>query len=612
MCGIAGYIGKELIEENRINGTLSLMGRRGPDYNMFCNFKYHETNIYLLHSRLSIIDLDQRSNQPFTIDEYTLVFNGEIYNYIEIREELKKKGHGFVTNSDTEVLLKAYIEYGEDCVKYFEGMWAFAIWNAKQGKLFLSRDRFAEKPLYMLKTIDGVYFGSEVKFIGKLYNKALTINQNHLLRYLCLGYKSLYKGDETFYNEIFEIKYASNYVISAGLEVKYYRYWEPKCNIDCNMTIEDAIEGAKHHLLESVKIRLRSDVPMAFCLSGGVDSASLVSIATKYFNNNVSAYSIIDSDERYNEYDNIKATVNHTGCRSNYVELSYENVLPRLQNLISYHDAPIATPTYLVHSMLLEKIANDGYKVAFSGTAADELFTGYYDHFLLHLYSQKDNKNFSSYLKYWEKNIKKFIRNPILKNPKLFIETPDYRAYLYDNSEEFMTFLKVDLNETFYEASYSENLFRNRMLNELFHEGTPPILHEDDLNSMYYSIENRSPYLDSRLFDFTYSIPSEYLIQKGYGKYILRRAMKGILNEKVRKDRQKKGFNLSINSIFDFKDSELKAYLLESNSPIADLIDMKKVEPLLSLNPAPNHYSKFLFSFINSKIFLEQQLDVEL
>ena len=278
MCGIAGYIGKKCIEGNKINDTLSLMKRRGPDHNNYSSIKYHDTNIYLLHSRLSILDLDQRSNQPYTIGDYTVVFNGEIYNYIEVREQLKKQGHSFATESDTEVLLKSYIEYGEDCVKYFEGMWAFAIWDAKVGQIFLSRDRFAEKPLYLLKTNHGVYFASEVKFINKLYNKPLVINQKHLLRYLGLGYKSLYKGEDTFFNEVTEIKYANNYVIYANLKVKNYRYWAPKCNIDDGMSIEDAIEGSRHHLIESLKIRLRSDVPMAFCLSGGVDSASSVSI----------------------------------------------------------------------------------------------------------------------------------------------------------------------------------------------------------------------------------------------------------------------------------------------------------------------------------------------
>ncbi|MDP7196590.1 MAG: asparagine synthase (glutamine-hydrolyzing), partial [SAR202 cluster bacterium] len=176
MCGIAGFIGKRSIDINTINSSLESMKNRGPDHQDWCSFQYNEINVYLLHSRLSIIDLEKRSNQPFSFNDCTLVFNGEIYNYLEVRESLKKIGHTFTTDSDTEVLLKAYIEYGENCVQHFNGMWAFAIWDDKKKKLFLSRDRFAEKPLYYYQVVDGVYFGSEIKVIQSLIPKKLEIN----------------------------------------------------------------------------------------------------------------------------------------------------------------------------------------------------------------------------------------------------------------------------------------------------------------------------------------------------------------------------------------------------------------------------------------------------
>jgi asparagine synthase (glutamine-hydrolysing) len=605
MCGIAGYIGRESIEQPVLHKTLSLMKNRGPDHQGYRHIKHNGTNIYSLHSRLSIIDLDKRSNQPYTLNGCTLIFNGEIYNYLELKENLRMQGVACTTTSDTEVLLRYYLIYGEDCVSHFEGMWSFAIYDNQHKKLFLSRDRFAEKPLFYYKTEDGFYFGSEIKFIKSLSGKSLTINQKHLLRYLVQGYKSLYKVDETFFKEISEIKYATNLVVNPDLEIRSYRYWEPTSEIDEKMSLDDAVEGARQHLLESVKLRLRSDVPLAFCLSGGVDSASIVSIAANIFNYDVSVFSIIDSDERYNEQDNIQATINHINCKNTLIELSYDNVLSRLQGLVEYHDAPVATTTRFVHSILSEQISKRGYRVAFSGTSADELFTGYYDHFLLHLNAVSSNTNYTQYLSDWKENILQFVRNPILRNPKLYRETPDYREHIYDNSSEFIRLLKVPFYEEFTEEYFTEGMLRNRMMNELFHEATPLILHEDDLNSMFYSIENRSPYLDSRLFKFAYSIPNEYLIQNGYGKYILREAMKGILNDKVRLDRQKKGFNASINSLFDFSDKETMAFFLEPESPIFELIDRESVSEMLNLNPAPNHYSKFLFNFINSKIFLE-------
>jgi asparagine synthase (glutamine-hydrolysing) len=344
---------------------------------------------------------------------------------------------------------------------------------------------------------------------------------------------------------------------------------------------------------------------MAFCLSGGVDSAALVSIAAKVCGYDVSTFSIIGKDERYNEYDNIKATIDDTGCNSTLVELSYDKVLPRLQKLVQYHDGPVSTISYLVHSMLSEQISAGGYRVAFSGTSADELFTGYYDHFLLHLNSVIRCSRYPHYLEDWKNNILQFVRNPILTNPNLYGESPDFREHVYDNSAEFVDYLEVPFEEVFTEECFANSLLRSRMMNELFHEVTPVILHEDDLNSMLYSIENRSPYLDRRLFEFAYTIPDKYLIQDGYGKYILRESMKGILNDTVRLDRRKKGFNASINTVFDFSDNETRDYLLDPGSPIFELISRDKLSRLLDLDPAPNHYGKFLFNFINSKIFLE-------
>jgi len=605
MCGIAGYIGKKRIDEQALYKTLSLMKNRGPDHQDYRYIEQNDTKVYLLHSRLSIIDLDKRSNQPYTLDNYTLIFNGEIYNFIELREDLERHGIKCKTTSDTEVLLRYYILYGEDCVDYFEGMWGFAIYDEDKKKLFLSRDRFAEKPLYYYQSEDGLYFGSEIKFIKSLSGKTLTINQKHLLRYLVNGYKSLFKVDETFFKEIKEVKYATNLVVNSDLEIRNYRYWNPQCRINNKMTLNDAVEGTRLHFLESVRLRLRSDVPLAFCLSGGVDSASIVSIAANVFNYDVSVFSIIDRDERYNEYDNICATIDHTNCKSTLIELSYDNVLSKLKKLVEYHDVPVATISYFVHSLLSEQISKKGYRVAFSGTSADELFTGYYDHFLLHLNAVSDSTKYDKYLKDWKYNIFQFVRNPVLKNPNLYMDTPDYREHVYDNSSEFAGLLNVPFGEKFTEEYFTGNLLRNRMLNELFHESIPVILHEDDLNSMFYSIENRSPFLDSKLFEFACSIPDEYLIQDGYGKYILRESMKGILNDTVRLDRQKKGFNASINSLFDFSDSEVSDYFLEPESPIFELIKREEVSKLLSLNPAPNHYSKFLFNFINAKIFLE-------
>lgn len=607
MCGIAGYIGKSTIEEGTIKATLQTMEQRGPDANGFSQHQFGASQVCLLHSRLSIIDLDPRSNQPFHFEHIHLVFNGEIYNYVELKSELEKFGHQFQTDSDTEVLIKAYLQWGDQCTAHFEGMWSFALLDDKQGRLMLSRDRFAEKPFYLFETADGIYFASEVKALMALRGAPFTVNSDHVLRYIVNGHKSLYKTTETFFEGVRELPFAHNGFISVNTpaQMQEVAYWTPT-HQERSMSMEEAIEGTRERLINSVKLRMRSDVPLAFCLSGGVDSASLVSIAAKEFNVTAHTFSIIDNDHRYDEYENIQATINDTGCESTKVILDpNEDNISRLESLVAYHDAPVATISYFVHSFLSEKIAEKGFKISISGTAADELFTGYYDHFVLHLYEMRNHPEFERFKAEWEKYPLQFVRHPDFRKFDLYFEDRNKRDHIYLNNDLFRSLLKRDFHEPFTETHYADSLLRNRMMNELFNEVVRVILHEDDLNSMKYSLENRSPFLDKGLFEWAYSIPSELLINEGYNKYILRSAMKGILNDQVRLSREKKGFNASINSIFDFDNPEHRAYFLD-DSPIYNYFDRAKMEEMLNKGEYPNSYKKFLFNFINAKIFLEQ------
>ena len=606
MCGIAGFIGKKRLSEDQIKDTLKVMRQRGPDDQSVEEILLDDVVVYLFHSRLSIIDIDKRSNQPFLFNEYVLVFNGEIYNYIELKKLLINRGVNFFTSSDTEVLLHMFIHFKEKCVDYLEGMWSFAIFNKNTKKLFCSRDRFGEKPFYYLEGNGGFFFGSQTSFIKTLTTTNLEVNYNQLNRYLVNGYKSLYKQNETYYKNVFELQVATNLVVDAKLKVNTQPYYFPKYN-PISMSIAEAIEGTKVRLIESMRLRLRSDVPLAFCLSGGVDSASLASIAAKEFNHQVTSFSIIDSDKRYNELPNIQATINDIGCNYEKIELQSHNMLDRLNNLIAYHDAPVATISYLVHSMLSEKIQEKGFKVSFSGTGADELYTGYYDHFNQYLFEQRNSSLYTKYLNDWKENTGKIVRNPYMGNPEMYFQNSKFRDHIYLNNDVFSSYTKNNFIEPFIETNYcKESLLRNRMLNELFHEGTRVILIQDDLNSMQHSIENRSPFLDSKLFEFAYSIPNEFLIQHGYGKYILRESMKGILNDQVRLDKHKKGFNASINSVIDTSNKKDVDFILE-DSEVYQLVDKDKITEILKQPSLSNSFSKFLFNFINVKLFLDQR-----
>ncbi|MDQ7834248.1 MAG: asparagine synthase (glutamine-hydrolyzing) [Humidesulfovibrio sp.] len=604
MCGIAGYFGSNPPDENRIRTTLERMRRRGPDSCGHTLIGAGDQQALLLHSRLSIIDLSDRANQPLTLNGCTLVFNGEIYNYVELRQELERDGVCFTTSSDTEVLLQAYLRWGIDCLDRFEGMWSFAIFDGRTRTLILSRDRFAEKPMYVLSAPGEIYFGSEVKFLQSLSAKRLTPNISKLIRFMVSGYKTIYKCDASFFAEVHELPYASTMTVQADREPVLRRYWRPTYHPRA-MTLQEAIEGTRERLIESVRLRLRADVPLACCLSGGVDSSAIASIAAKIFQYDVETFSIIDTDERYDESDNIRATVEDLGLRNTSLVLTPERGIEPLRQIVSYHDAPLYTISYYVHSILMREVANRGYRVVFSGTGADELFAGYYDHFLLHLNEMRGMEGHQRAVADWVTHIQPLIRNPFLRDPDYYANNPLRREHMLLNSDTFESCFRTDVRAEFSEENYCASNMRNRMLNELFHEGSRPTLHEDDLNAMYYSIENRSPYLDSNLFDFAYSLPSELLIQKGYGKYILREAVSGILNDKVRLDRQKKGFNASVESIFNFTSGDDREYIL-SDGPIYDFMHRDKIKGLIDSETFPNSLSKFLFSFINCKLFMDE------
>ncbi|OHB20655.1 MAG: asparagine synthase (glutamine-hydrolyzing) [Parcubacteria group bacterium RIFCSPHIGHO2_01_FULL_56_18] len=582
------------------------MENRGPDHQEHRRVATGAVNVDLLHARLSIIDLDPRSNQPLTIGPATVVFNGEIYNYLELRAELKRRGVSFTTHSDTEVLVQAYLVWGEKCVEKFEGMWAFAIWDQQKQRLFLSRDRFAEKPLYYKSARGGFYFGSEVKFLRSLLDRPLAVNQRQILRYLVHGYRSLYQHGETFFEEVQEVPYASNMIIDSSGKQRTYRYWEPAYRPQ-QMTIAEAIERTRAALLRSIKLRLRADVPLAFCLSGGVDSGSLISLAAKELNQEVAAFSMVVSDARYNEQNNVMATARDVGCEHTLIQLKPgADVLDRLQALVAYHDAPVATITFFVHEYLMEAMAERGYKVSVSGTSGDELFSGYYDHWLLHLLEMRNHPDFAQRLKEWQQYIQPLVRNPYLKEPRLFFDNLEERRYLFLDRDVFAQYLRQDFTEEFSEHHFTASPLRNRMLNELFHEATRVVLHEDDLNAMKYSIENRSPYLDTRLFELAYSIPPEHLLKNGFGKYVLREAMRGILNDQVRLSRQKFGFNAPFADLIDVNNASDWDYLM-SDGPIFELVDKSKIAVALRESTMPESMSKFLFNFVNAKLFLELQ-----
>ena len=562
--------------------------------------------VTLIHRRLAIIDLDRRSDQPFRFDGSALAFNGEIYNYIELRNALIALGHQFCTSGDTEVLAHALREWGAAALDRLEGMWAFAWYDERRSELLLSRDRFGEKPLYLLRRDQGIYFSSEVKGLATLSGAAPAINIDHVRRYLVNGYKSLYKTKDTFFCGVEELPARTFLRVNRNGSGAPQSYWSTAANPNESLSYDDSVVAVREALREAVRIRLRADVPLAFCMSGGIDSNALISTARRVFGCDVHGFTIVNTDARYEEMSLVEAAVREQGLKHTAVALSSANFIPQLKAVVAAHDAPIFTISYYVHWQLMRAIADSGYKVAFSGTGADELFTGYYDHHNLYLAEiATEPAPHAEAIRAWREHVAPMVRNPHLQDPDLFLKNREFRGHIYLNNDVFGSWLRDEWSERFTECRFHDSALRNRMLNELFVEAVPVILHEDDLNAMYFSIENRSPFLDRRLYEVAAAVPTRHLIHDAKTKSILRDAMQGTVPAAILDSRRKVGFNAPVLELLDTADPAVREWLLDP-SPVYDLVRRADIERLLSGASLPNSYSKFLFNFVSAKAFLEE------
>ena len=611
MCGIAGII---KLKKNHFcdkNKIFNLMNNRGPDGKGAYKNLNQDYSINLFHSRLAIIDNNERSNQPFFFENLILIYNGEIYNFKDIKKKLIEHNYRFKTTSDTEVLIKAYHKWGENCFKLFDGMWSVCIYDLKKHEMILSRDIFGEKPLYIYKNHNTLVFGSELKFLLSLEegSSIKRVNKNHLNQYLKHGYKYLFKKNETYFENILKIEPGTINkfsLINLNLKKKT-QILKKEFNKKIKISREEAVEQIRDIVIRSMKSRLISDRPVGFYLSGGVDTGSLTSISSKILNKKIKCFSIIDADTRYNEEKNIDITTNDLNCETIKIKFpNKEDFFERLTDLIDYHDKPISSLNYYTHSFMHNIIKKNDIKVIISGLGGDEMFTGYYDHFLMHL-RELNKSDYKINLKSWKQHIKPLILNKNLRNLDLFKNKKKREYLVTDFDKKFINKMFTNKSiEPFHEKKYSNSLLKNRMLNELFHELVPLICNEDDMNSMKMSIENRSPLLNKELLNFSLSLPQNMYIKDGYGKSLFRDSMKGILNDKVRLDRKKHGFNSSIHSLINLKSKKVMDFFIK-NEQLNEFINVKNFcSYLKNQKSTDNANSKFIFSVFNTAIFLKK------
>lgn len=615
MCGISGKIyfdTKKKIELLELKKMTDAIIHRGPDD----EGHYINGNVGLGFRRLSIIDL-KTGHQPLSNSDSSIwiTFNGEIYNFKELKSDLEKKGYRFKTNTDTEVIVSLYEEYGENCLSYLRGMFAFVIWDNRKKQLFGARDRFGIKPFYYYIDQCQFVWGSEIKAITASYEIKKEIDICALDSYFAYGYIA---GNRSIYNSIRKLEPAHYFILKPfeSNSVKFHKYWDVAFEPDYSKTEAQWVDKIVNTLSESVKMRLISDVPLGAFLSGGIDSSSVVALMSRVSNDQVKTFSIGFKEEKYNElqYARLIAERYKTEHHEMIVEPESIELLPKL---IKAYDEPFADssaiPTYYV-----SKFAREYVTVVLSGDGGDELFAGY-DAFakMMHIYSNPLN---NSLFNLGSRIVNKIIPDYLFGKGITYYYSKrkkDIAAYfcMWKNYERekiynknFLSQLGYSKAEDYYikliHSSNGDTLskfqklwMRSYLVND--------ILTKVDRSSMMNSLEVRVPLLDHKFAELSFQIPSTLKLKQQNKKYIFKKALNSFLPDEII-HHKKHGFATPLS--YWFKDN-LKDYMFSAlsnkKSKTFDYLDYDNVQTIM------NNHQKGLRDYsgkIWSLLFLDEWL----
>jgi asparagine synthase (glutamine-hydrolysing) len=489
-------------------------------------------DVFFGHRRLAIIDLDERSNQPMCDGaDLVITFNGEIFNYVELTEELRRLGHNFRTGSDTEVILKLYREFGEDGFDRMNGMWAFALLDKRRHRLILSRDRFSMKPLYYTRTDRAIFFASEIKQLLPVA-KERTVNQRTLATYLQQGLVD--HSEETFFGGVYAVKPRHNAILNLRSgALRQAPYWDYSCDPDAFGSPAQVVEKFRALFEDSVRIRLRADVNVAALLSGGLDSSSIVSVASR-FHAKLSTFSAIPSTAEFSEERYVDAFCGATGSPNTKVILDASKIVDRLAEATYHNDEPLTDLCPVAHYLLLETLRQESDAVVLlSGQGGDEILMGYLKYFFFYIaHLVRSGRPFAA---------AREVCHSILKRTAMSqFALSDARRYsrLVPCSRRPYILGSHDL-----EPIWAARDLRQRQIMDIERYSVPALNHYEDRTSMAHSQEIRLPFLDHRLVNFAISLPVEHKLHKGWSKYVLRQAMSE-LPEEIRWRRDKQWFSL--------------------------------------------------------------------
>tara|TARA_B110000211_G_C14093199_1_gene560726 strand:- start:11049 stop:12857 length:1809 start_codon:yes stop_codon:yes gene_type:complete len=570
MCGILGTINFKT-ETSLIKKSLSNMAHRGPDDS---GISKCDDGVFFGHNRLSIIDLSENGRQPFisNCSNYTIAFNGEIYNYIELREELKKHGIFFKTSTDTEVLLEAYKFWGKECIRKLNGMWAILIWDNLKKQLFVSRDRLGQKPLFYAEIEGGYVFASEMKGIIPFLKEVIPSKNFHILQKNITHYEST---KDCLISGIYRFPSSTNGIIKKNGKLEMSTYWnalEPSYR-KTSRNYSEEVEEFNALLEDSCRLRLRCDVNVGTTLSGGLDSSSILAhnvllSKKEKSKNGIEAFTASFKGSEIDESNYAADVINYLNVKGNFLDINpLENWDNIIDSIYLTEDIYLTCPIPMLE--IYKKIKSSGITVSIDGHGADELFGGYF--FSVQDLSLNGLTSFRTL-----KNVKDISYDSYAS---LFSQMPQ---------KAFNRIAKRDLVGRYESLIDNDNFNKLDYFNKILYIQThktilPTLLRNYDRYSMASGVEVRMPFLDYRMVEFAFQIGYNSKIRNGYTKTIVRDSMRGLIPDNVIERKDKIGFN---SPMTNWMKNDLKEYFLDTISSQSflnsSLINPKEVKKIIS------------------------------
>ena len=593
MCWIAGLVGKKRVPpKEAMDRMLNCIRHRGPDG----EGQWAEGTLILGHRRLAILDLTEDGNQPMLYaDRYVLVFNGEIYNYKELRSQLEEKGYVFHTRTDSEVIPAAYDYWGPACQQKMNGMWAFALYDRKKRKIFCSRDRFGIKPFYYCESGEGLAFGSEIKQLLAVEQNRPKANRKILEIFLAVGYRDF--SQETMFEGVLQLQGGHYFTYDLSTHcMQLERWFDLAATSEKPMDFQCATERFRKLFYGSINRHLRSDVEVGSCLSGGLDSSAIVCAVNAKLREQAGTVrqrtvSSCFDDLRYDERQYIEAVVNCCpGVQAEKVFPQMEQLMPSLHSMVWHMDEPFASTSIFAQWNVFQAAHELGLKVMLDGQGADEQLAGYTDFYktlfawlFRHGHWGILGKEVSAYFRLRAKSERKsqyrFLAVTLVESIlPLWVQESLFRIYHANSPEHKWLHLS---SHTMDELCAVKRRFAKRDPNAFIRAnmeiGMSELLHYEDRNAMAFSVEARVPFLDAELVQGLLEMPFQYKIHEGKTKWVMREALQDLLPDKIQKRYDKMGFVTSEFSWFAEHHDELEEQVRRAAQRLAPVIDAEKL-----------------------------------